>query len=341
LPGHFRAFIDLNGLGPGIHDVPVQVRCPECNQRRVSVIGTSPDKISVRLDEYQERLLDVRIEVLDNPARGYTFQLPVITPRLVKVSGPRVQVEQVTRVVGRMFLQDSKSDVERQVSVFAQDNQNRTVARVELSPATVGVRVPIVERRGFKEVSVKAVTQGNPAPGYYLSNITVTPSTLTVFGTPVLLDQAPGVLDTEPVNISEAQATIERRVGLKVPEGLSILGEEQSVVVRLEISAVQSAQTLQLKPIQRGLNQGLQATLSPDEVQVILFGPVPELEQLKPGDVQVIVDLADLDIGTSKVTPQVVKPESLQVKSIVPEQIEVVIVAAPTLKPTVTPRLSP
>jgi YbbR domain-containing protein len=336
---NFRVFIDLSGLSPGIHDVPVQVRCPECSQRRVSVLGTSPDKISVRLDKYQEKKMDVRIEVLDNPALGYSYQIPIVTPSQVTISGPEVQVDQVTRVVGRIFLQDAKTDVERQVSVFALDNQNRPVAKVDVSPATVNVRVPITERRGFKEVAVKVVTEGTPAPGYYLSNITVTPPTLTVFGTPVLLDKAPGVLETEPVSISDAKATVERRVGLKVPDGISILGDEQSVLVRLEISAVQSAQTLEVKPIERGLGEGLQATLSPNAIQVILFGPVPELEQLKPTDVQVIIDLAGLSVGTSKVTPQVVKPESLQVKSIVPEQIEVVITAAPTPEPTPTPRV--
>jgi len=91
-----------------------------------------------------------------------------------------------------------------------------------------------------------------------------------------------------------------------VPEGLEVLGDDPNVTVRLEISAIQTGQTRELQPVQRGLGEGLEASLSPNEIQVILFGPVPDLDALKPGDVQVVVDLTDLGPGTYKLTPQVV-----------------------------------
>ncbi len=334
-PKNFRAFVDLSDLGPGIHEVPVQVRCAECDQRRITMLGTSPDKITVRLDEVMERQMQVVVEVLDNPAPGYTYRVPEVTPHQVQVTGPRTQVEQVVKVTARLFLLGSKVDVGRQVSVFPQDNQGRTVSKVDVIPATVAVRVPIVERQGYKEVSVKVVTVGTPHPGYYISNITAEPSTLTVFGQPVLLEQAPGVIETEPVDLSDAKTTVAKRVGLVVPEGLSILNQPRSVLVRIEVSPILAGQTFEVPVQLRGLGPGLQATPSPETVEVILSGPLPELQELQLTDIQVLLELANLGRGTFKVAPTVIKPHTLKVESIVPEQVEVVISAAPT--PTVTP----
>ena len=334
----FRAFVDLSGLTSGIHEVPVQIQCPQCSEHRVQVLGAVPEKISVRLEEYLEKEVDVFIEILDNPALGYTYRPPIVTPRKVKVSGPRSQVEQVNRVVGRVFLQEAKDDVERQVSVVPQDHRNRLVAKVEVSPSIVAVRVPIEERRGYKEVSVTVVTKGTPAVGYYISNLTVTPSRLTIFGTPVLLEQAPGFLETEPIDVTGARETIEREVGLVVPEGVSILGDRQTVTARVEISPIRSGQTLQLPLTPRGLRPDLRASLSPDTVQVILSGPLPDLEALKPGDVQAILDLSGLTPGTHKLTPIIIKPASLKAESIVPDEVEVVISTVPTPTPTPLPK---
>jgi len=65
--------------------------------------------------------------------------------------------------------------------------------------------------------------------------------------------------------------------------------------------------------------------VSPETVEVILAGPLADLSALQVGDVQVLLDLLDLGPGTYKVSPQVVKPDSLEVQSIVPDQLEVVI----------------
>jgi len=89
----------------------------------------------------------------------------MVRPAEVRISGPREQVEQVSQVVGRLFLQEAKTDVERQVSLLVRDNQNRPVDKVDIAPATADVRVPGVERQGFKEMSVKVITEGDPAPG--------------------------------------------------------------------------------------------------------------------------------------------------------------------------------
>lgn len=337
--GDLVASVDLTGLQPGIHDVEVKVSCARCPQERASTIRVDPARVTVRLEELLEKTMPVQVEVLDRPPQGYTLEsAPTTEPPQVKVSGPRSLVDQVVRVVAPLFLQGAKSSIVRSVTILPRDGQGRLVSNVDVAPNIVNVRASVVELRGYKEVSVKPNIEGTPARGYYTSNISVTPSTLTVYGIPVLSDKAPGVLETEPINVTGAKETIERRVAVILPEGITVLGGDTAVQVRIEISAQQGGGSLVIEPTVRGVDPGLVATVTPRTVQVILSGPLPILEGLKPTDVPVLVDVSGRGPGTYKITPIVAAPPSVKVESVVPDTVEVVLAPEPTPTPGPTPR---
>ena len=340
-PGHFRAYVDLSGLKMGLHNVEVRVKCAECAQKRVSILGVEPAQITVRLEEFKEEMVMVRVHVLDSPPLGYTVGMPTVTPQQVAVRGPKTQVDRVAEIAADIFLQGAKNAVEQQVRVFARDNQGRLVDQVTASPTVVTVHIPVIQQLGYKEVTVRPIMEGAVAPGYWLSNIVLEPSTVTIRGSPSRIEEVPGFLETEPIDVEGAQDTFVERVGLMVPEGVSLLSEDQSVRIRIEISAVLSGQTVERELLLRGLEPKLKATISPQGVQVILSGPVSELQTLELDDVQVILDLAGLGPGTHKVAPAVIKPESLKVESVVPDVVEVIIEPVPTPTPKITPIPTP
>jgi hypothetical protein len=72
--------------------------------------------------------------------------------------------------------------------------------------------------------------------------------------------------------------------------------------------------------------------VSPEVADVILSGPLPELQNLDPEDVRVVLDLLGLRLGTHKLQPTVLLPEGskLEIKTIQPETIEVTIQIPPT-----------
>ena len=210
------------------------------------------------------------------------------------------------------------------MALIARDAQGNTVAGVLVSPDTVHVKVPVDQRIGFKDVSVKVVTKGAVAGGYWLSNVAVDPSTVTVVGSPARLDEIGGFISTEPIDIKDAKSSSLVRVGLVLPQGVSPIGT-QNVLVTIDVAPITGGQTVQRQVTTRGLDKSLKATLSPESVDVILGGPLPVLQSLKVDDVQVIIDLVNKPPGKYKLTPTLVKPDSLKVESIVPDTIEVVI----------------
>ena len=321
LTGTARALIDLTGATAGPHDYDVQVKFADPD---ISVQSIDPPLISLRLEEQRAKSFGVQINVGDSPPVGYLLGTPQSTPGSVAVSGAQSRVDQVVEVVAAVQLRGSKVAVDRDVALIARDAQGNTVPGVIISPDSVHVTVPVDQRIGFKDVSVKVVTKGTVAPGYWLSNVSVDPSTVTVVGSPARLDEIGGFISTEPIDIKDAKSSTLVRVGLVLPQGVSPIGT-QSVLVTIDVAAITGGQTVQRQVTTRGLDKTLKATLSPESVDVILGGPLPVLQALKVDDVQVIIDLVNKGPGKYKVTPTLVKPNSLTVESIVPDTIEVVI----------------
>ena len=316
----FRAYVDLSGLDVGLHEVPVQV---ESAGALVRILETSPAVLSVRLDRSSEKTVEVRVSIYGDPPQGYYKGLAQVIPDRVTVSGPQTSVEQVARATAEISLRGEKDTFERRVAITPRDEIGNAVSGVELDATSVTVTVPIEQRLGYRELSIRTSIEGTPTPGYWISSISADPSTVTVFGNPQAVRDIPGYLETYAVNVEDAGESFSEQVAIVFPEGVSPLDNVYSVQALIEISPVLGGQTLQLTPVLQGLGRGLEATFSPDTVEVILSGPLSELEALEAEDVQVVLDLSNYGPGTHSVSLVVTKPDSLDVQAILPDQLEV------------------
>jgi YbbR domain-containing protein len=321
-PGSFRAYIDLEGLDVGLHEVPVRVE-PAGNL--VRILEISPAALTVRLDTRGEKAVRVRVTVYGNPPLGFVVRSTEVDPPQVKVAGPQTVVDQVAQVSATVYLSGEKDTFERSATLTPTDEVGNVLEGLELEQRSATVTVIIEQRVGYRELSIKAITEGNPAPGYWISSIRANPSTVTVLGDPAAVDEIPGYLETYPVDVEGARDSISEQVAIVFPEGVSALEDVGTVQALIEVSPVLGGQTVQLTPVVTGLGRGLEATFSPETVEVILSGPLSDLEALESGDVEVVLDLSGFEPGTHLVTPEIQRPSSLDVQAVLPDQVEVVI----------------
>jgi YbbR domain-containing protein len=249
-------------------------------------------------------------------------------------------VESVRDAVIEVSVKDARDTVTLTDVPELLDADGRRVRGLQVSPEAVTVQVVVERQGGYRDVAVRATTQGSPASGYWISNISVEPVLVTVWGEQSVIEELPGFVDTDPIDVQDAEGDVIGRVGLDLPEGVIVLGEAgaDGVLLQISIQPQLGGRTMYAMPVEiRGLESGLIARTSPGSVDLILSGPLPALQNLEPGDIQLVLSLAGLGQGTHKVTPIPVLPEGLglQVKSIVPDLVEVSI-EAPAPTPTMT-----
>jgi YbbR domain-containing protein len=337
-PAKFRAWIDLSGLTPGLHDVPVQI---EVSDRSVVVVNKRPGSVNVRLESLANGQFPITVEVVDAAPLGYIARPPVLDPITATVSGPASIVNQINQVWAEMYLRGAKETVERSIDLSARNINGEVLKRLTINPPKVHVTVPIEQRFGYRDVSVSVVISGEVASGYWISNIVVEPSTVTVVGGPSALDSIPGFVETSRVDVNNATEDIAERAALNLPPGVSVVQPENQgsdsasgVLVTVDVSPIEGGQTVQRLVTFQGLRETLWAVARPPQVDVILSGPLPRLQSLTVQDVKVIADLFDLEPGVHKVKPTVVVPEGLRVESVLPDTVEVEIGVGRPIPPT-------
>ncbi|HIE38679.1 MAG TPA: hypothetical protein EYH30_05610 [Anaerolineales bacterium] len=316
-----HAMVDLSGLGPGEHRLPVQV---QVDRRPAMVLEVEPEAITIRLEPLMEAAVPVTVPIRGDAALGYMPRSPVVSPLTVTVSGPASLVAQVVRAVAEVSVEGARADIEGEFALEPRDAEGRTVPHITLSPAQVIVHVPVEQLSGFRDLAVTALLEGQVASGYFISSVKVEPPVVTVYGRPDAIAQIPGYLETLPLNLDQAQENVEVQLPVAVPEGVSVL--PSVVTVRVAVEALEGSLTIQ-RPVEiQGLapSPEITATVAPTMVEVILSGPVPVLEQLREEDVRVIVDLFGLSPGSHSVEPQVAGlPMGVTAQSILPATVQV------------------
>ena len=342
-PGLIHAWIDLSALGPGEYNVPVQVRI---SVTPYNVIHVIPDQVQIILEPLITKILPVDLIVSGDPALGYRKGTLTIKPENVTVTGPKSAVDRVQQIQAELDINGAAESIHKMVDLTPIDNNGAVVNGATLVPDVITVDQAIILLGGYRNVVVKVVTKGEPADGYWLTNISVSPPTVTVFSAdPKLVNDLPGYVETETVDLTGLSDDVDLRVGLKLPAGIELAGEG-SVLVRLNIAALEGSLPVTLPIDVVGLSPNYHVELSPKQVDLLISGPLPILKALKNGNIRVVIDLSGKTVGTYQIAPTVdLIPEQLKVASVLPETIQVVITPLSritiTAVPTPTVTISP
>lgn len=335
------ARVDVSGLGDGSHDLEVQVTVNEAF-RPVRIGTIIPDIVSVTLEPLLTRSYPVNLEVTGEPAVGYRKGTARYEPTSATISGAASLVTQIEEVQASIDIDGADETIERDVPIVALDQNGEPVSGVSITPLEVSISQPIFLQGGYRNVIVRVVTEGQPANGYKLTNITVSPLNLVVFSSdPQLVNDLPGFVETAPVDLTDAEDDFDTYVTISLPEGISVVGD-QFVLVRVSIAAIEGSLTLSIPVTPIGLLPIYEAIVSPESVDVILSGPVPVLDTLTPEDVRVVADVTGLEVGTYQLETVVdIIPDRIEVEAVLPATVAVEILIAPTPTPTNTPAPAP
>ena len=335
------ATLDLSATtsGDGLYRVSVGV--PESLRRTVRVVRVEPASISVKVEPRRSVHIPVEVSLVGEPPVGYRVGRIVMRPVTVTVTGPESWVGRVAQAAGEFSVQNASAPLSQTLALKPVDADGQTVPHVKLEPERAALNVNIEQLVGFANLAVKVELTGTQASGYRLLEVNVTPPNVTVQGAPSALAALPGFVETESIDITGAQADIDKEMPLDLPPEVALVGQ-QSVRVRVKIEPISGSLIVPIRPVTIGLQSGLAARVSPETVDVILQGALPVLETIVlEQDVRVILDLTDLGIGTHQIEPRIETPPGIVAQNILPPTVQVIIERAPRGTPTPSPSPTP
>lgn len=189
----------------------------------------------------------------------------------------------------------------------------------QVIPQTVSVAFEIGELR---VVPIRPDVEGEPAPGYVMGRVTISPSSVEVVG-PSSDVHALREATTEPVSIDGARQNLQETVTVGVDDSALRLRAPLSATVNVEILPAPIERTFTaVRVVARNPPGGARAEI-PGTVTVAVRGGRDALSQLEAAEVVAFVDLAGLGPGRYNLPVRIDPSRAFGVSRIEPAVVEV------------------
>ena len=318
---HFSARVNLAGIGAGVHQIPVEV---DMADPAMEVVRITPETVTVQIDPFEVRAFEVTARLESAPAVGFSADLNnvVSSPASIQVSGGASDMGEVASVIANLSLEGATSDVSTQALLIPTDRSGNEVQNVRLDPQTAQVRVPIARITSRKRVPVLAELSGSVAPGFFVRDISVVPTTVEISGQPEDIERISGV-STVPLDIDGARGDVEGNVGFASPIGVRVVSDEPTAAIVVVVEPLADTTTILAAVVAINAEPNLTVAVSQPSVQVIVGGSVETLQALRAGDVVAELDLANLSPGRHQLRPVITVPPGIEITQVTPPVLAV------------------
>jgi YbbR domain-containing protein len=322
----FLATVDLSGLGDkvGIVSVPMDVTSPDS---RIRILGFEPTFVPIELDRLTSQP-DVPVTVVHGAVPdGLTLGVTTVDPATVSVSGAASIVSKVVSVRADVVIQTTGIDVDEDVRLVPVDALGTPLRPLEVTPQTARVRIPVFSDQQNRTLPVNPVITGNPAAGFEIASVTVSPSVVLVAGDADTLAQLSSV-DTDPVPLTGLSDNETIEVGLALPTGV-VQVDKTSITVTVNIRPVTGTRSFSAGLRLVGASNELQYALSTDRVLVTIGGSTANLDRLEGAALVLDLDVTGLKAGVHEVPVTANLPAGTTMVTASPAAITITITAAP------------
>ncbi len=173
---------------------------------------------------------------------------------------------------------------------------------ISLPPGVVIIKITpsilhlTVENESRKVVPVKVSLLNRLAAGYIISEISVTPASVTLKGPQSLLNPITEIR-TKPIDINGTFESFKKETTLDLGEGVQNISPLETLLVEITLKEQMDTRALQDIPV-KGLNTGFAYQISPSEIDIKIKGPVNVLDKLDPRQsIKAHIDLNELQPG--------------------------------------------
>ncbi len=313
---NFDVFVDLKGLEPGTHTVPIEY---EGVSNRLSV-EINPSEVQVLIEEraMDEYKVGVDFTNQDSLQPGFELLEAIVTPDIVKITSSQNIVERIAIVTAYVDLEGLGEDmtfVDVPVRVYDHEG-NQLNARIE--PEVVSVEVKLTSPN--KTVPVVVDTSNEIGDNYRITSVDVDIEEVKVFAAEDDLVNI-NMIQTVPIDLSNITKTTTIEVDLAMPGNIRLISDEAvTVTIEVEESTEEVIEDLEVT-VQNLQDDLISSFLNPDtgRINITVMGFPTDLADIDASDFQILVDLAGLEDGEYQLPLDIRGPTGLEFSSEIDE----------------------
>lgn len=296
--------------------VPLTVDCPNISKENMTA---SPRNINIDIEEMVSRDFVINATAAGTtPANGFEVGEMTVDPETVTIRGPGTLMEKIERVNAVVDVSGVRADKDMQPSIQITDKNGEQITDTQMSYLSMNVSeeemtVHVTVFAVRSGVSLQVETSGEPASGYTVGNIAVTPSTLSVVGSRAVLDalEQNGNVITIPadsglVDVTDKSSDVSVKIDIReiLPDGLSLASQiSNTAVVSVQILPANSRSiTVETRNIDiEGLLDGYSCVFESSSLVIKIQGPPEILDELTASSLHARVELSGILTGRQKV----------------------------------------
>lgn len=276
----------------------------------VDVVGSDgvSDTVSITCDVWREQPFAVEVDMPNltvTDAEKYQFGTAsasgaAVNEGQVTVAGPKSDISRINRVVAT--ISDAATIEETAVYTAAlqalDENGNAvdSVSFLKAEDAKVSVTVPVLM---YRKATLTASVKNLPAGYKDVANlITVTPSTVELWGLPSELDEYVENIQRQ-IEVDFDKLTpdnLTRQIVLEETEGIRPVNSSETVELKVNLSNI-STRTMEINLTKDNVSfinrpKGYSISLTQQKLSsVVLCGPAATLSRITPEDIRIVVDM--------------------------------------------------
>ena len=285
----------------------------------------SPASVNLTLDRYGESSRPIEVDLIGTPMEGFEARPHQLDRTMVRLSGARSILDQVSSVWVRVYVNESYETVEEVVNLIVYNREGANITNdVTLSFQTAHVRVPIYP---YESIPLDAAPAGIPFAGFQATAVEIEPPSVYVVGDSYELEELSSIFLGE-VDITLANQDVYRTFDISqalIGTGLTLReGSPTEAEVRIVVERV----------IERGFElplENLEVINYARPYTIITEGPVPFrvrgreslVNPMTLNNVQASVDLAGLGAGIHVVPVNFSLPHAVNLSNTVTIEISI------------------
>ncbi len=286
-----KVVVDVSNVtSVGTYELPYTVTLPSS---AYTVRNKNPQKLSVKFDEENIKVIPVKLPAEMNVADGYVIDQNgvSITPRELKLTGLQEDIDKISFVEIVLKQKELKSTVsgDMEYAFFDVEGKVIDIENINVDYDSVAATIPVLKT---KEVPLHIEIKGSEDMRKYIK-YSITPEKMLIAGEESVVEQLASIV-AGTVNISDISSGMEKTFTVTPPEGIVNMSGELNATAKIEFDGLRkkTVETTLIEVVNTyTLPSGYKIRPVTNKINVEVLGTEESLAKVNGANVRAVVDL--------------------------------------------------